>query len=412
MFWVALATAIMMLSGEGDDVRAIALLIAGLRQSIYVHVDDETRRARALDAVGRFESEFARHRKELERFGQCVETADRKYGATRADYTACEARVEAERARLAGALRDVHEKYEASVEPEERANIARALISLPEAWVLDPTLVETAEAPRRQRFRGLEGTGSSRHLTLPRNVVGIVFGPLGPATFGQRFPSRIVDAGTSYAHEDFHGSSGSPAAPNTVATRLGCRFGLFDDIEGGAVFLPFEVAPEFNFEPVLAYVTDQFRLDGVDLAFRFSLQTPGEFGWSVAPGGMLGVPGRRVALYAGAFVPMELGSFKEKKPARTGVVAPLRVTLNVVPALFVSAETAFAYDDFDVPDTVSVPLGFGAGYAFLAGSRLVEFTGSFTWDHFFLPARPNELAAFQPEVFRAAFGASMYFQGL
>ena len=34
MFWVALATAIMMLSGEGDDTRAIGLLIAGLRDAI------------------------------------------------------------------------------------------------------------------------------------------------------------------------------------------------------------------------------------------------------------------------------------------------------------------------------------------------------------------------------------------
>ncbi|HEX6274905.1 MAG TPA: hypothetical protein VFZ53_17805 [Polyangiaceae bacterium] len=412
MFWVALATAIMMLSGEGDDVRAIAMLIAGLRQSIYVHVEDETRRARALDAVGRFESEFVRHRKELERFGHCVESADRKYGATRADYATCEARAESERARLAQALRDVHSAYEAAVEPDERANIARDIAALPDAWVLDPTLVRTDEAPRTQRFRGLEGTAASRHLTLPRNVVGVVFGPLGPATFGQRFPSRTVDAGTSYAHEDFHGSSASLEAPNTIATRLGCRFGLFDDIEGGAVFLPFELSPEFAFEPVLAYVTDQFRFEDVDVAFRFSLQTPGDFGWSVAPGGLLGLPGRRVALQAGAFVPMELGSFKEQQPARTGFVAPLRVTLNIVPALFVSAESAFAYDDFDVPDTVSVPLGFGAGYSFLAGSRLVEFTGSFTWDHFLLPARPGGLEAFQPEVFRAAFGASMYFQAL
>jgi hypothetical protein len=52
------------------------------------------------------------------------------------------------------------------------------------------------------------------------------------------------------------------------------------------------------------------------------------------------------------------------------------------------------------------------GYTVLAGSRLVEFTGSFSWDHFLVPGRPSGASALQPAVFRAAFGASMYFQAL
>src|SRR5436190_19838030 len=107
MFWVALATAIMMLSGEGDDVRAVAALIAGLRQAISAHVEDEARRDRALDAVGQLELEFKDHREELESFGDCVEAVDRKYDATQQDYDACEARIEDARARLGERLREV-----------------------------------------------------------------------------------------------------------------------------------------------------------------------------------------------------------------------------------------------------------------------------------------------------------------
>ena len=413
MFWVALATAIMMLSGEGDDVRAIAELIAGLREAIAVHVEDDTRRARALDAVGRFEVEFTRHREELQTFGDCVEAADREYGATQEDYDACEASIEAERIRLGERLEEVHREYEAAVEPDERARIAQDLFALPEAWVLDPTLTAATDPHHLHRFRGIEGTAARRHLTLPRNVVGVVFGPLATSTFGQRFPSRLVDAGTSYARDDFQEQDGtSTTEPSTINTRLGCRFGLFDDIEGGAVFLPLELEPDFRFEPVLAYVTSQYRFEDVDLAWRFSLQTPGELGWSVAPGGLLGVPGERLALQTGVFLPMELGTFKEKEAPRAGFVAPLRATVNVVPALWLMAETGFAYDDFTVADSLSVPLGFGAGYAHLAGSRLIEFTGSFTWDHFLQPGRPNDRSLVQPEVFRVAFGASMYFQAL
>jgi len=329
-----------------------------------------------------------------------VEAADRKYDATQQDYDACEGRIEAERARLRERLDVVHREYEAAVEPDERALIAHDLFALPEAWVLDPTL--TADHPHR--FRGIEGTAARRHLTLPRNVVGIVFGPLGPQTFGQRFPSRIVDAGTSYAQPE-DGSS-------TINTRLGCRFGLFDDIEGGAVFLPLQVSPEFEFEPVLAYVTKQYRLEGVDLAWRFSLQTPGDLGWSVAPGAILGVPGRRLALQAGAFLPVELGTFKEPQAPHAGVVVPVRATVQVMRALWLTGETGVAYDDFDVAASASVPLGFGAGYSLLAGSRLIDLTGSFTWDHFLQPGTPNDRSLVQPEVFRVAVGATMYFQAL
>ena len=400
MFWVALATAIMMLSGEGDDVRAIAALVEGLQQSISVHVEDDARRARALDAVEDFATAFARHREELQAFGDCVEAVDRRYDATRADYDACEGRVEADRARLKERLVWVQREYEAAVEPDERARIAQDLFVLPEAWVLDPTLAAST-APHR--FRGLEGTAARRHLTLPRNVVGIVFGPLLPSTFGQRFPSRIVDAGTSYAQD---------GTDPTINTRLGCRFGLFDDIEGGAVFLPFEVSPDFHFEPVLAYVTKQYRLEHTNLAFRISLQTPGELGWSLAPGGLLGVPGQRLALQAGAFLPMELGTFKEAQAGHAGFNAPVRATLQVARALWLTGETGFAYDDFSVADSLSVPLGFGAGYTLLAGSRLIELTGSFTWDHFVQPGQPDDRSFVQPESFRAAVGASMYFQAL
>ena len=403
MFWVALATAIMMLSGEGDDVRAVAALIAGLREAISLHVENEARRDRALDAVGELELEFKDHREELESFGDCVEAVDRKYDATQQDYDACESRIDDARARLGERLRALRREYDAALEPAERAQIAQDVFGLPQAWILDPTLTASTQT---HRFRGIEGTAARRHLTLPRNVVGIVFGPLGPQTFGQRFPSRIVDAGTSFAQD------GVEATDPAINTRLGCRFGLFDDIEGGAVFLPLEVSPDFRFEQVLAYVTKQYRTKDVDLAFRFSLQTPGELGWSIAPGGIVGVPGQRVAVQAGAFLPIELGTFQESQPLHAGFVVPVRATVQVVRALWLSGETGVAYDDFDVADSVSVPLGFGGGYALLAGSRLVEFTGSFTWDHFLQPGTPNDSSLVEPEVFRVAFGATMYFQAL
>jgi hypothetical protein len=413
MFWVALATAIMVLSGEGDDTRAIAMLLAGMRQAITEHVPDEPRRADALRALEAFEQAFAKHRQELQQFGVCVEAADREYRATHADYAACAQRVETQRVTLQNTLAGLQHDYETALSPAERAKVVAVVSGLSEAWVLDPTLAATP-APAQimsRRWRGLEGVAAQRHLTLPRNVVSVVYGPLGPTTFGQRYPSKIIDGGTSYARSDWAGSgTGDPS--EQWYTRLGVRFGLFDDFEAGALFLPFELAPDFRFDAVLVALTQQFRFDGFDLAVRFSFQTPGDIGWALSPGFVLATRGRRLAFQAGAFLPMEVGSFGEPKAPRFGLNVPLRVTWNLVPSFFVTGESGVAYDELSVPDGLTIPLGFGAGYTLLAGKRLLEFTTSFTWDHWLVPGQPNDMSVLQLRSFRVAFGASLSFQAL
>src|SRR5687768_16524304 len=118
MFWIALATAIMMLSGEGDDTRAISAVIAGLRDAITHLGTGSVEKAEALRAVAQFEQAFATHRSELRVFGQCVDDADRNYRATHASYTACSDRVEAQRLALRRVLETVQRDYEAALGPE------------------------------------------------------------------------------------------------------------------------------------------------------------------------------------------------------------------------------------------------------------------------------------------------------
>ncbi len=415
MFWVALATAIMMLSGEGDDTRAIAALLASVRQAITQLVPDAGRRAQALEAVTTFEQTFAQHREALQTFGKCVEAADREYQATRADYAACTAPVEAQRAAMRQAIETVQREYEAAVLPAERSAIARSAGQQPEAWVLDPTLLNAHNqpVPPPSRYRGVEGVAAQRHLTLPRNVVSVMFGPLSTATFGQRYPSAgVVDGGVSYLHRRLSGTDPPPVASDAWHVRMGVLFGLFDDIEAGALFLPFQVAPEFEFQSITVFLTWQFRFQDFDLAARFSFQTPGDGGWAISPGVMLGTHGRRVAFQAGVFAPMELGSFKEKQAATLALNAPARATLNLLPSVFLQAKAGVAIDDLSSSSTLSVPLGFGAGYTLLFGKRVLELTGSFDWDRLLMPNPNPGLAALQPKLFRATAGASMYFQAL
>jgi hypothetical protein len=415
MFWVALATAIMMLSGEGDDTRAIAALLASLRQAITQLVPDAGRRAQALRAVTTFEQTFENHRRELQAFGKCVEAADRKYQATRADYAACGERVEAQRAEMRHAIQEVQQEYEAALSPSERSQIARTASAQPDAWVLDPTLMAQHGQPHpiAARNRGLEGVAAQRHITLPRNVVNVMFGPLSTATFGQRYPSAgVVDGGVSYLHQGVSGTDAPPNPDDQWHARVGVLFGLFDDVEAGALFLPFQLAPEFEFQSISVFMTWQFRFDDFDLAARFSFQTPGDGGWAIAPGALLGTRGRHVAFHAGVFAPMELGAFGEPKSPTMALNAPARATINLLPNVFLQAETGVACDDLSNAETLSVPFGLGAGYTLLAGKRLIDLTASFDWDHLLMPNPAPGLSALQPNVFRAVFGASMSFQAL
>lgn len=403
MLWVALATLIMMLTGEIYDTRAIAKLFAALRESITDSVPDEAARAKALHAAAGFEQAFETHRLQLVAFAECIDRADHDYRATQSDYTACAERAQAERAALRRSLAALQIEYQASLSPEQHALVLRALRARPEARLLDPALAVEPASRARRRSRGIEGVATQRHLTLPRNVVSIVYGPLVPSTFGQRYPSRIIDAGTSYARDG--------DADAEWYTRVGIRIGLFDDVEASVV-LPFQLAPEFDFDPALIVLSQQIRLDAVDVVLRLSFQSPGDTGWAFSPAAIVKLRGRWLAFQAGLLAPMEIGTVRSPRAPVGGFNVPLRLTWNVLPALFLIAESGLAYENLERSDGLAVPLGFGAGYTVLAGSRLFEITGSWSFDRWLVPEREAGEPSVDWSAFRVQLGASFYFKAL
>jgi len=416
MLWVALATAIMLLSGElsreADDGALLATLIAALRKATTEQVPDASRRAAALRALSTFESGLSAYRRQLVTFKACIAAADAKYGASQADYDACARPLESERASLRASLVTAQNEYETAVNETERTQVARAVLALPEAKLLESARAGQTKSAVPTRSRGIEGVVAERHLTQPRNVVSVIYGPLSSPTFGARFPSRIIDGGVSYAHLD-RSLTAETGAPETLwNVRGGASVGMFDDLEAGALFMPLQLAPKFHYDPVLIFFTQQVRLPACDLAVRASFQTPGTTGWGINPGLMLGVPGQRVAARVGVFVPMEVGTLRQKITPIVGFNAPLRVTWNVIPSAFLSAESGLSYDHLAKDGELTVPLGFGAGYSFLAGSKVIDLTASFDWDHWLRPAPEQGSARLAWESFRVAFGGSLYFQAL
>jgi hypothetical protein len=178
------------------------------------------------------------------------------------------------------------------------------------------------------------------------------------------------------------------------------------------LFMPLQLGPKFHYDPVLIFLTQQFRFQSVDLGIRASFQTPGDTGWGINPGMLFGLPGPGLSARVGVFVPMEVGTLGHKIAPIVGLNAPVRVTWNVVPTFFLSAESGIAYDDLARKGELQVPLGFGTGYSLLAGSKLIDLTASFTWDHWLAPAPEQGSAHLEWQSYRIAFGASLYFQAL
>src|SRR5688572_13662465 len=89
MFWVALSTLLMVMTGQGDDTYVFRAFLDNLRDSVEEHVTDPARRARALSVVDDTSNKFRSHREKVNQVGVCFERADRRYQVSAADYEHC-----------------------------------------------------------------------------------------------------------------------------------------------------------------------------------------------------------------------------------------------------------------------------------------------------------------------------------
>jgi hypothetical protein len=227
------------------------------------------------------------------------------------------------------------------------------------------------------RRPGLDGPWNTRHLTLPLNSLVMIAGPGQTMLMGQRYQEQKVEGGPQYIH-------GTDDAENEWWLRGGVGFGLTPDIEAGAVFLPMRLGPSFEWTQVTVFSAYSIRFDDFDVAVRLSFQLPrkdaeGHRVWIVNPGIPFLYRAGPLRFDASVQIPFATRDWS------TGLTAPVRATFNVSPHVFFGAESGFYYARFDTPGQGSFPLGALAGYTDLFGSKLIDFTGMFSWDSFFLP---------------------------
>jgi len=121
MFWVAVASLIMLISGTGDDTRAFRERAEAFKEAISLYVQDGPREARAIAAVERSECSFRRHREKLAQKQACLAKVDAAYAATRQDYLACLAGTQNIWLESSDALIKSQRDLQASITPEEWA---------------------------------------------------------------------------------------------------------------------------------------------------------------------------------------------------------------------------------------------------------------------------------------------------
>lgn len=259
-----------------------------------------------------------------------------------------------------------------------------------------------AEDDDDYRRPGLEGQWSRRHLTAPMNSLRIIAGPGQPMLMGERFGNQIPDGGFQYLREP---ATGVGAASNDAEYwfRGGVGFGLTEDWEAGALFLPFQFAPHFTFSNITVFITRGFRFKHFDFGFRYSFQTPhkdsgGGRVWDMNPSVPFLFRLGRVRLDTGVFVPFATRDWW------IGVNVPLRVSVSVTPHVFVAGESGFVVPRFEDPHRTTVPLGGMLGYTALFGSKVVDFTAMFSWDSFYRPSPTDGANSVEPGAYRVGAG--------
>lgn len=273
--------------------------------------------------------------------------------------------------------------------------IARVLLPL--------LLIGFARTAQAEEYRrpGLEGKWSRRHLTSPMNSLNILVGPGQPMLLGARFGEQgAVDGGGAYLH---NGPLSTPNPGQEFWLRGGVAFGLTKDWEAGALFLPFRFAPDFTFSSITVFITRGFRFKDWDTGVRLLFQTPyknaeGERVWQLNPSIPFLLRGETFRFDAALLLPFA------SRDWRLGLSVPLRASVNLNPHVFLSLESGLAKSNFNDAHDLTVPLGALAGYTALFGSRVVDFTGVFSWDHFLAPSPYPGTSAFDAATYRVGFG--------
>ncbi len=192
-----------------------------------------------------------------------------------------------------------------------------------------------------------------RNLTNAKNSVEIIAGPLGNYGGG----GLVVTDGAEIG----------------LGLNLGAAYGVNNDLSIGAMAAPLTITPDFSYNnPTLfgkyRFLHGSFEAAGA-LGLVIPVQSGSDFGMAIS------VPMRNRGTLRLDVIPTLNLAFADS--VATSVAVPIHAFYNIQQDLFVGLVTGLNFvNDFN---TISVPLGIGAGYTLQAPEGpMLDLTATFT----------------------------------
>ncbi len=258
-----------------------------------------------------------------------------------------------------------------------------------------------AEAADEPAAEGIATPYAGRGITLSEGTLRVDIGPyehglndsgaiLGPLAYGGNYGIRVQHFGEAGSND------------NATFLGIGASYGVFDELEVGAVLLPILLSPRGDFADMALYGRYAFfRNEWVEVGGQLAMSFP-----SGAPGFGLGIGAPvtfrfidRLRIDTGLELEMRL--FRGGGNQYVGLDIPVAATYNITDSGFVGGHFAFTIYDFD---GLMVPLGVHGGYTLFTDAVAVDFTLKAS---FFL-ATPDSVDRVTPE-FQFIFGANLHF---
>lgn len=194
---------------------------------------------------------------------------------------------------------------------------------------------------------------------------------------------------------------GISASATTFGIELGAAFGITKDFEVGAVVLPMDFAPSVAYGAPQLFATYRF-LDSPTVEIggrlRVAIYHNGLTGAAITPSvpflfhlGKVArldlEPGVAISANRAGYGGTTLGGGS----TYVGLSVPVSFAINVIEPLHVGVNTGIIASDFGhFGDSVTVPLGFFAGYAIGGKKPVVDIGPFFRWDGFLTPGSAGD----------------------
>lgn len=276
------------------------------------------------------------------------------------------------------------------------------LLALPATWTLAGTDAH-AQSRCPSGLCGPEaGAGSrsnSRSVSYVRRSLGAAENSLhilgGPA-FRPAFSNLILpEPGFSY-------SQVGPLGIESTALGLGAAYGITNDLEVGAIFVPLQLSPEVEIRDAYGWVTLQSRSDVTDVGLRLGVFAP--LADDSKAGLELAAP---LQLHMGGSASLDIAlisliSFGDETIANFEI--PLRLAFNATENVFFGVRSGILLPEFE-STALLLQLGAFVGYTVEFQDRpATDITVSATWPSFVTAA--DDYAQVAGDVFVIGVGAN------